>query len=174
MRFRSIIFDLGDTLIHQQIDTATSLDRMSLVLIPGVPEALEWLVQRYLLGVLSNTTQTTGDQAMKALTSLGIGQYFTACLTSVDMGYSKPDQRLFQRILQLLCTSYDEAIMIGNDLEHDIRPACSLGITTGYFVRNEPAPPDGQLADFSFSSFSQLRKIISDLEEEGSGVARGS
>jgi FMN phosphatase YigB (HAD superfamily) len=163
MKFRVIIFDLGDTLIHQRVDSAVPLDEMSLRLMPHVPEALEALVSMYVLAVLSNTTQTSGEQVKRALKRLGIADYFTAILTSVDLGLEKPHPSVFFQVLDYLCTDPSEAIMIGNDPQHDIVPAQSIGMTAIQFVTSKAAACGSQ-ADATFESFALLPDLIRDVE----------
>lgn len=164
MHYRNIVFDLGNTLIYQQVDHVVSLDMMALELLPGVRQALEDLSSEYILGLLSNTSRTSGQQVRIALDRMGIGHLFTAVITSIDVGVDKPDVRMFEAILKALCATKEETIMVGNDIGHDITPARSLGLTTVYFCPSADSP-QFTLCDATFSTFDQLPRVIDSLQE---------
>jgi HAD superfamily hydrolase (TIGR01509 family) len=159
---KGIIFDLGNTLIVQQVDSDRRLDQMSLRLLPHVKSVLGLLRKRYRFALLTNTTQTDAKHVAAALGSLGIKQYFDAIITSVDEGVEKPDRRMFTAALRALNVTPEEALMVGNDLKHDIEPAISLGMNTAYFTSTpHPGNPGTQ-----FSSFDELPTLVERLSSD--------
>lgn len=158
-----MVFDLGNTLIEQRVDDQQSLDQMELRLLPGVSEALQVLRSRYRLSVLSNTSQSSGKAVRRALDKLSVGSVFDIIITSVDAGYAKPDQRIFDRVLKELRLSPGQTLMIGNDPIQDIEPARKLGMWTGYFLLPGHESISFVGANFSFSSFSMLPSLIATL-----------
>ena len=162
MGIKAIIFDFGNTLIEQKVDSEYSLDELSLKLLPNVQHTLETLHCRYKIGLLSNTNMSTASHVSKALNQLCIGEFFDAVTTSYEMGVEKPDPRIFESILDEIGVSPTEAVMIGDDPEKDIKPAARLGMKTGLFTKF--LRPEIRLADFQFTSYEDLPRCIELLE----------
>src|SRR5258705_13244247 len=160
---RTIVFDLGNTLIEQKIDAICRLDQMELDLMPGVRNTLRILHARYKIGLLSNTMQSDAQSVGTALEHLLIRRYFKAIVTSVDIGTEKPNPRAFFSVLQAMDASPEESIMIGNDRLQDIQPAKRLGMKTAYFT--PLVDPTFFDADIQFSHFHEIPELISTLEE---------
>ncbi|MGA1984545.1 MAG: HAD family hydrolase [Acidobacteriaceae bacterium] len=162
MRLQAILFDLGDTLIKQQIDSVLPLDRLSLTVLPGVVEALSQCAAVYRLGLISNTTQSTGADVARALDKLHIKNYFEVILTSVDIGYKKPAKEIFEAALSTLRVTAPESLMVGNNLVEDIGGAKALHMRTALF------DPSGRLQskapDIIFYSIADLPAQIAKLD----------
>ncbi len=171
MNFKAIFFDLGDTIIEQRHDSEVPLDRMRLKLIPGAKWAIEKLVQEYRLGMISNTTQSTGMHVKRALRQLEMPDCFHAIITSTDIGCKKPARGIFEAALGALGVSAGESLMIGNSLEEDILGAKALGISGGLFNRNSVGGKTFG-ADFVFTSMFLLPGCISGLEDVRSDLPR--
>jgi putative hydrolase of the HAD superfamily len=99
------------------------LDRMQLA--SGATEVLEELSSKYALAVVSN--HTTLPQLRK-LERLGIASHFKVLLTSEEAGADKPDRRIFDRALQALDVPAGRAVMVGDNLQGDVRGAEALGM----------------------------------------------
>ncbi len=132
---RAIVFDLGNTLIREVVDDSAPLDQFSLELLPGVKGVLAQLHSRQLkLGILSNTEQTTSHQLRRALRELGIGQYFSTMVTSVDLVRSgvatigKPEHVCYEHVVELLGERPEHCAMVGNTLEDDVLGATACGL----------------------------------------------
>jgi len=95
-------------------------------LYPNVPEVLQYLLQKYKLGVIANQTPGTEDR----LRQWEIAQYFTVIAASAEEGCAKPDPKLFQIALERAECQPHEAIMIGDRLDNDMEPAKRLGMRT--------------------------------------------
>lgn len=68
-----------------------------------------------------------------------------------NMHFAKPDLAYYAEILARVGAEPDEAIMVGDNPENDIRPAASLGIQTYQIVpemRSDPDGNSGTLQDF--------------------------
>ena len=169
MPIRAIVFDLGNTLIEQIIDSEKPLNQLTLKLLPGVKPTLQVLSQRYQIALLTNTTQSTSKAVSSALRKLSIVGYFDFVLTSIDVGLKKPDPRLFHLIIRQLGVAPKNTIMVGNDRAEDIRPAAKLGMLTAYFT--EKHDPNYLEPDFQFSSFVDLPHLIDELEARHDGIS---
>jgi HAD superfamily hydrolase (TIGR01549 family) len=90
---------------------------------PEAFEVLSRLAQRYRIGVIAN--QSAGTETR--LKDYGWTSLISLCLSSAEVGLEKPNPALFQLALeQAQCKPY-QAVMIGDRIDNDIRPAKSLG-----------------------------------------------
>src|SRR5438270_10343562 len=126
MRIEALLFDLGDTLIEQVIDSEQTLDKLRLTLMPDVKPTLDLLHQYYRMGILTNTTQSKASDVLKGLDNLSVGEYFDAVVTSYELGLEKPNPSIFKALLKQLNVSPENAVMIGNERTKDIEAAKRL------------------------------------------------
>lgn len=127
---KGIIFDLGNTLIHQVVDSSASLDRLKLKLVPSAKKCISLLAKHYKLAILSNTERTTSNQLEVCIKKLGLAKCNIAAFTSVTIGKRKPDPEAFLTVSQYLNVEPHEIIMVGNDIVEDIRGAQGVGMWT--------------------------------------------
>ena len=80
----------------------------------------------YRLGIIAN--QKPG--AKERLDAWGLGRYFSVIASSAEMGVAKPDEEIFLRALAMADCRPENAVMVGDRLDNDIRPAKELGILT--------------------------------------------
>lgn len=80
----------------------------------------------YQLGIIAN--QMRGAKAR--LDAWGLGKYFSVIATSAELGVSKPDREIFRQALAMAGCTPEVAVMIGDRLDNDIRPAKELGMWT--------------------------------------------
>jgi HAD superfamily hydrolase (TIGR01549 family) len=92
----------------------------------GAVETLRSLSSYYKIGVIAN--QSPGSE--ERLTRWGLIPFISVCIASAEIGLEKPDPAIFDLALsQAKCTA-SEAVMIGDRLDNDIRPARMLGWKT--------------------------------------------
>ena len=82
-------------------------------------ETLRTLSSRYRIGVIAN--QSAGSE--ERLTSWGLMPFVSICLSSAELGLEKPDPAIFRLALSRTRCAPAEAVMIGDRLDNDIRPA---------------------------------------------------
>jgi HAD superfamily hydrolase (TIGR01549 family) len=131
------------------------------ILRPGVAQALEVLSSRYKLATLSNNIVRVKD----LLEEYGIAGFFSASGISEEVGYSKPDLRLYQHMLRVASCGPEEAMMVGDRLDNDILPARKLGMMTAHIKLKHnfgPANPvfDQIDPDFQASSLWELAQML--------------
>ncbi|GEM_PF-2394500 len=93
---------------------------------PGAVGLLSRLSTRYEIGVIAN--QSPGTEAR--LRQDGFAPYVSLCLSSAELGLKKPDAAIFQLALEQAGCDPHEAVMIGDRVDNDIRPAKALGWRT--------------------------------------------
>ena len=124
---------------------------------PGTRELLERLSERYHLGIIAN--QAAG--APGRLEKWGIISYFGVIITSAEVGFSKPDRRIFEMALRQADCLSANAVMIGDRLDNDILPAKQLGMKT-VWVRQGFArlQPNSDWPDHTVRSLEGINSIL--------------
>lgn len=99
-------------------------------LIPHTIEVLEYLSLKYQLHIITNGFEEV--QHLK-IANCNIKKYFNKIITSEMAGYKKPDERIFKYSVTLAEASFDNSIMIGDNLEADIIGARKTGMAQVFF-----------------------------------------
>ncbi len=137
--------------------------RFKLCLYPGVWEVMNDLRDRYQLAALSDG-QTLW--AIPELRSVGLLDFFKPVIVSSDLGYRKPDRRMFELALSQMQLSVDEVLFIGNDMYRDVFGARELGIKTVFFKSNQgEQKPSGAEPDYIIYDFRELPEAIRFLSD---------
>jgi putative hydrolase of the HAD superfamily len=110
---------------------------------------LERLAARYRLGVVSNFT----GNLEPCLAELGLRDLFAAVLDSGVVGITKPDERIFMLALGGVGARAEEAWMVGDNLEADIRPAHQLGLRTCWMA------PAGRAGPADFAPTARIARL---------------
>lgn len=129
-------------------------------LYPNVEKVLKRLSYKYKLGIIAN--QVAGTQ--KRIDNWGIGKYFDVVITSAEIGYSKPDLKIFNIALERAdCKPY-EAVMIGDRIDNDIIPAKQLGMKTVWvrqgFAKLQSVRYKSEQPDYVVENISELEMIL--------------
>ena len=130
--------------------------------LPGVvvrPEAariIPPLAERYILALAANQP----PRALSLLEEAGLLRYFAWKEVSDTMGIAKPSPLFFRMILEGISVGPEEAVMVGDRLDHDIFPAKLLRMKTvrvllGPYRRQEP-PTFFYVPHVSIPDLSQL------------------
>ena len=88
------------------------------------------------LTVVAVTDMTT-DVQLRKLSALGVSEYIDHVVTSEIAGIEKPSPVIFSLALQKAGVSASEAIMVGDDLEKDIKGAHAMGIKAFQVIASE-------------------------------------
>ena len=89
-------------------------------------QILRMLSSRYRIGVIANQSAGTEER----LTKWGLMPFVSICLSSTEVGLEKPNPATFQLALSQSGCEPEQAVMIGDRLDNDIRPARLLGWKT--------------------------------------------
>ena len=82
-----------------------------------------------LIGINSNRPCTTA-MMMADLADMGIAPYVDAAVCSGETGYIKPHPSTFEAIIAGLSVAPQQAVMVGDSVDVDLRPAKALGMKT--------------------------------------------
>ena len=119
----------------------------------------------YRMGLISNAGD---DQDVQQLArQFGIEKYFDFILTSAACSYRKPHRRIFELALSNWYFLPSEAVMVGDNLDADVRGAQSVGLFAIWLSRRAGRRTDDQLAiqpDASINSLAELPAILDRLQ----------
>lgn len=102
--------------------------------VEGVVDLLNYLSQKYPLGILSNGFKGVQQQKLK---SGGINQYFDLMVLSEDVGITKPLPGIFEYAAKARNAEPKNILMIGDNYDADICGAHNMGWKTIFFNRKE-------------------------------------
>ena len=144
-------------------ETHRAASRLQLQLYPGVEHIIRQLHQKYQLAIISNG-QTA--YAVPELNAVGLTSYFDPIIISGDIGYRKPDERLFTTALTTMKMQPSEVLYVGNDMYRDVYGAQRLGMKAVFFKSNQGTQEkEGVKPDYIIYSFTELLNAIRFFEE---------
>ncbi len=160
---RSLPSDKLELLPSLLAEIFRAASRFKLCLYPGVWEVMNDLRDLYQLAALSDG-QTLW--AIPELRSVGLLDFFKTVIVSSDLGYRKPDRRMFELALSQMQLSAAEVLFVGNDMYRDVFGARELGIKTVFFKSNQgEQKPSGAEPDYIIYDFRQLPEAIRFLSD---------
>ncbi len=124
---------------------------------PDAKSTLAALIQMgYKLGIIANQKLGTAER----LENWGLRQYFDVIAASAEIGYAKPDKRIFEKALEMAGCTARESVMVGDRLDNDMIPAKALGMRT-VWIKNGLAQYQSEelgkdIADVQIASLSEL------------------
>lgn len=139
--FRESLLELGGPGERaRELAEAFFWERRRYPLFPEVPEFLEALRAKGARLVL--LTNGVPDLQREKLFGTGLGEVFDLTLVSGEVGLGKPDPRLFRMALCAFGVGPEEAVMVGDNPERDIKGALSAGIRAVWVDRgHRPKDP---------------------------------
>jgi putative hydrolase of the HAD superfamily len=97
-------------------------------LFPYTIEILDYLIKKnYVLHLITNGFENIQHSKLK---HSNLSNYFTEVVTSEQAGSLKPNKEIFEFALNIAKASVEESIMIGDNIEADIKGAMSAGFDT--------------------------------------------
>ena len=105
----------------------------------GVTETLAALHDRYRLGLVSVTGVSAGRLMRGILKKQGVLAYFEALAFSDEVGYVKPDPRLFMAALEALGVEPGKAVHVGDSVKSDVLGAKYAGMKSVWLKTRDQA-----------------------------------
>lgn len=124
-------------------------------LFPYAMEILEYLFPKYPLYIITNGFE---EVQFSKLRNSGMDRYFTSIITSEEAGVKKPERAIFEFAMRKTGALAGDSLMIGDDLEVDIRGAKEAGIDQVYV--NHEAVSHVEEATYEVFSLKELEEII--------------
>jgi putative hydrolase of the HAD superfamily len=98
-------------------------------MVEGAREALATLKgEGYRIGLISNTGRTPGETIKIVLQGHDILEYFDSTVFSNEVGYVKPNRRIFERALEGLGTTPEKTAHVGDSLLLDVYGSKTVGM----------------------------------------------
>jgi len=170
----AICFDFGDTLADEGSEVKDeTMTTLRADLIPGASEVLHEIKRRgYKLALIADGRPGT---YYNVLTQHGVYDLFDAHAISEQVGVEKPDALMFTHALDQLGIArenYGRTIMVGNNLERDIKGANVLGIISVWIdwaSRRSKVPADkSEVPCYTIKLPLELLGVIDQIEQRTS------
>jgi HAD superfamily hydrolase (TIGR01549 family) len=125
---------------------------------PDACDVLRRLDKHYPLGLITNGPT---DAQWRKINRFRLSRIMEVILVSGQIGISKPDPRIFHVMLEGLRVDPEEALMIGNSLEHDHQGAMNAGVRFVWLNHFENPLPEGwPEPDVEVNSFRELERLL--------------
>jgi HAD superfamily hydrolase (TIGR01549 family) len=145
-RIKNLCSMYGVTVSDEEARVTTELYRSAYATnrraIPGSNKLLEYLNTHARIGVVTNGLRTAQEEKLKACV---LEKYIDVLIISEEVGYRKPDRRIFEEALKRTGTTPSEAIYVGDSWDFDIVPASGCGMKTIWLNRYGLECPDSSL-----------------------------
>ena len=124
-------------------------------------ETLEVLKEHgYHLGIIANQVAGTAQR----FESWGLLKYFDVVAASAELKVAKPDKLIFKKALKLAECQPHNAVMVGDRLDNDIRPAKALGMRTVWIRKglaiHQPVDLGMNIADWVIDHLADLKELF--------------
>jgi putative hydrolase of the HAD superfamily len=122
-------FKLGDEKLAKKLSAAyLEILPSKKALFPYTTQILEYLTgKKYTLHLITNGFEQV---QRRKIANAGIAGYFSAIITSEAAGSLKPHKEIFDFAINKASCDYNQAIMIGDNLDADILGAMNAGMDT--------------------------------------------
>jgi YjjG family noncanonical pyrimidine nucleotidase len=152
--FDCLNYSISDEQINQMsVDYITYLPENNL-LFDGAKEVLAYLNSKYTLHVITNGF---AEVQFKKINNSGISEYFSTITNSEMAGVKKPHPKIYQHALTVANTDKNNALMIGDCIEADVKGAIDFGIDAIYF---NPEKKEVPLNVRSISKLIELKSFL--------------
>ena len=124
-------------------------------LFPDSHEVLSYLKDKYHLYIITNGFH---EVQLKKIENSDLKKYFRRIITSEIAGVQKPHEDIFRYALNEANAKKEEAIMVGDDIEGDIKGAKAIGLDQVFFnprgIKHYVEPT------FEVQSLKELKEIF--------------
>jgi putative hydrolase of the HAD superfamily len=124
-------------------------------LFPNATRVLDYLSGKYRLGIITNGFPDTQERKLK---NCGLFPYFDQVIISGQVGFSKPSKGIFDFAVNAAEASYSESLMIGDNLEADVRGATNAGMDAVWF--NEQKKQEKHKARYEINDLKDLLSFL--------------
>ncbi len=123
--FDALDYNVNDDVIHHLSEEYILKLPNYNNLFEGTFEILEYLQSKYQLHIITNGFEEIQTKKME---KSGISKFFNEVITSESVGVKKPNPKVFEYALEKANTNASCSIMIGDNIEADIKGALDCGI----------------------------------------------
>jgi len=114
------------------------------------------------LGLVTNSMHPMHlrDRELEATGLLPFFEDTASRISAADVGFLKPDARIFHHALQVLGIATEEAVFVGDNLEADILGAQGVGIKAVLRHNDDTPPPNGIVPDGVIRNLHELHPLL--------------
>jgi len=156
--FRRTLAAIGvtdETLTHYLTRFYLSHRFSHIELFPDVVPALDALLPRFTLGLISNGN-TCPDRC-------GLAGYFRFVILAEDHGVEKPDSGIFEVAMRQAGCSADQLLHVGDSLAADVKGAMDAGARAVWLNRQAQPNDSGIMPDYEMATLSGLPALCDGL-----------
>jgi HAD superfamily hydrolase (TIGR01549 family) len=166
----AVCLDCGDTLVDEATEDKNEQGiSMRADLIPGADKLMQALKEKgYPLALVADGDVATFENN---LNPYGLYEMFDVYAISEVLGVLKPDAKMFKTALDELAidsADYGKIVMVGNNLERDIKGANQLGIISVWLdwsPRRSKIPADAsEEPQYTIKNPIELMDVLEQLE----------
>ena len=158
-RFRLPLKDYGIVDEKLSIDLGESYTDYAarmVALVPNTMEVLNYLKEKnYKIHLITNGFLEVQSIKMKAS---GLDKMIDSSFVSEEVGFKKPDHRIFFHAMNEVGGNIENSVMIGDDLSVDIIPAKEIGMKHIYFNRKKIS--HNEMLDYEIFDLIEICKIL--------------
>jgi putative hydrolase of the HAD superfamily len=131
--------------------------------LPDAIDTVQWL--RESGRRLALLTNGAGEAQRRKITRFELADLFDAILVEGELGFGKPDERVYHRALSALGVKPSDTWMVGDNLEWDVAAPQKLGMTGVWIDARGRGLPDNTSVrpDHIVRSLAELRSLIQAL-----------
>jgi putative hydrolase of the HAD superfamily len=145
--------------LARELDARFEMERASTnPFIDGAEEALVELGKRFRLALVTNGIP---DVQRSKVERTGLAELGDVLIISGELGYGKPDRRVYEETVRQLDLSPDECIMVGDNLRRDVAGAQDAGIRGVWISIGRPLPDPSVTPWLTIASLAELPARIS-------------
>lgn len=127
-------------------------------LLDGAEDLCIYLKSKYRLVVITNGIKEVQHPRIE---NSKLAPYFDAVIVSEDIGYAKPDVRLFDHAAALIeLKDKAEVIMVGDSLSSDIQGGINFGIDTCWVNLKNQDKPENLEVTYVVTSLEAIKEIL--------------
>ncbi|HEX5807666.1 MAG TPA: HAD family hydrolase [Anaerolineales bacterium] len=158
--------DISEDILRTALDRLFAVTQTNWVLEDDTLATLQKLEENgYRLGLISNAGDD--DDVQQLARRFGIDRYFDFILTSAACSYRKPHPRIFELALSNWYFLPSEAVMVGDNLEADVRGAQKVGLYAIWLSRRAGRRTPEQMSiqpDATLSTLYELPAFLDRLQ----------
>ncbi|MBM7646213.1 putative hydrolase of the HAD superfamily [Scopulibacillus daqui] len=132
-------------------------------LYPDTLDVLRHLKEEYRLVLITNGAPTLQNQKLTSAHELP--PFFEKIVISGDFGKGKPDPALFEYVLSETGLNHKEAVMVGDNLNADIKGANAVGMKSIWINHHGAAAPGDNQPTYEVKRLKDVLSILRHLKD---------
>lgn len=144
-------------LAEQMSEDFLNLTTAHFSLLEGAEDLVRYLAQKYPLTVVTNGfIEVQYEKFEKS----GLRDCFSHIVLSEEVGYQKPNPRIFEEALRMNGLSAEDVVMIGDSWNSDIQGAINAGIDQIWVTKKQESTTKEQTATYIVSTLQEVKNIL--------------